>query len=216
MSRRRLFITTLIALSAAPLAAQGRDAGAAARVRALADRGQYAEAVAAARQADLAPALAALLRDTGRRDDADSVLRRALAQRRPDSLLVRLEYALLRQVRGEHDEARRLFDRFIGVYNAGGRLSADELAAVGLAVQHLSVTDPRLARDALKAYDEAVAADPAHRDARLRVGWLFLERYNGTEARASFEAILERDSTEPHALLGLARTAQFEGSRAAL
>jgi tetratricopeptide (TPR) repeat protein len=48
------------------------------------------------------------------------------------------------------------------------------------------------------------------------VGRLFLERYNGTEARASFEAILGRDSTEPHALLGLARTAQFEGSRAAL
>jgi tetratricopeptide (TPR) repeat protein len=213
---RPLFITTLIVLRAAPLAAQGRDAGAAARVRALADRGQHAEAIAAARRADLVPALAALLRETGQRDAADTVLRRALAQRRPDSLLVRLEYALLRHGRGEHAEARRLFDGFIDAYNGAARLRADELAAVGLAVQHLSAADPQLARDALRAYDEALAADPDHLEARLRVGWLFLERYNGTEARAAFEAILERDSTEPRTLLGLARTAQFEGSRAAL
>jgi tetratricopeptide (TPR) repeat protein len=182
----------------------------------LAEAGRYAEAIQVARRADLAPALAALLRQTGRRAAADSAIGDALARRRADSLLVRLEYALLLHGRGRLDQARREFDRFIDAYNRGRALTADELAAVGLAVQHLSTSDPQLARDALRAYDEAIAADPGHLEARLRVGTLFLERYNGTEARASFEAILERDSTQPRALLGLARTAQFEGSRAAL
>jgi tetratricopeptide (TPR) repeat protein len=185
-------------------------------VEALREAGRYAEAIAAARGADLVPALAALLRDTGHHDAADSVLRRALGQRRPDSLLVRLEHALSRQARGALDEARREFDRFIDAYNGARGLSAAELTAVGVAVQHLSTGDPQLARDALRAYDEAIAADPNAVEARLRVGALFLERYNGTDARASFEAVLARDSTQPRALLGLARTAQFEGSRAAL
>jgi tetratricopeptide (TPR) repeat protein len=206
----------LLLLGSGPLAAQAPDPAAARRVAALREAGQYADAIAAARTADLAPALAALLRDTGQRDAADTVLRRALARRRPDSLLVRLEYALSRQARGELDEARREFDRFIDTYNGARGLTADELTAVGIAVQHLSAGDSQLARDALRAYDEAIAADPGAVEARLRVGALFLERYNGTEARVSFEAVLARDSTQPRALLGLARTAQFEGSRAAL
>ena len=202
--------------AAAPAGAQTATPSDARRVAQLSDAGRYAEAIEIARRANLAPALAALLRGTGQRDAADSVLRRALAERRPDSLLVRLEHALLLQARGEAEAARRGFDAFIDGYNAATRLTADELVAVGVAVHHLSAFDPLLARDALRAYDEALAADAGHLDARLRVGTLFLERYNGTEARASFEAILGRDSTQPGALLGLARTARFEGSRAAL
>lgn len=200
----------------ARLAAQGPRETDARRVAALSEVGRYAEAIGVARRADLAPALAELLAGTGQRDAADTVLRRAMAQRRPDSLLVRLQHALLRQARGELDAARREFDTFIDAYNAAPSLGADELTAVAVAVQHLSVHDPDLARDALRAYDEALAADPSHLEARLRLGALFLERYNGTEARASFEAVLARDSTQPRALLGLARTAQFEGSRRAL
>jgi cellulose synthase operon protein C len=206
----------LLCMSVGRLVAQAPDADAARRVRTLSDAGRYAEAIQVARRADLAPALAELLRYTGRRDAADTVLRRALAERRPDSLLVRLQAGLLRHARGELDEARRLFDRFIDSYNDARGLTADELTAVAIAVEHLSAADPQLARDALRAYDEAIAADPGHLEARLRVGMLFLERYNGTEARAAFEAILGRDSAQPRALLGLARTAQFEGSRAAL
>ena len=206
----------LLLLGSAPLPAQAPDPAAARQVAALRESGRYAEATGAARSADLAPALAALLRDTGHREAADTVLRRALGQRRSDSLLVRLEFALSRQARGELDEARREFDRFIDVYNGARGLNADQLTAVGIAVQHLSAGDPQLARDALRAYDEAIAAAPDAVEARLRVGALFLERYNGTDARASFEAVLARDSTQPRALLGLARTAQFEGSRAAL
>ncbi len=203
-------------LLAVPAPAEAQRAGPAATVTTLREAGRYGDAIAAARRADLAPALGALLRITGQWDEADRVLRRAAGERRPDSLLVALELALLRHERGEVAAAFRDFARFIDAYNAAGALSSAELTAVAVAVQYLSTADPALARDALRAYDEALAADPGNTEARLRVGTLFLERYNGTDARATFEALLARDSTNPRALLGLAQTARFEGSRRAL
>jgi len=206
----------VLLLLAVPALVGAQQAGPQAEVTALRERGRYGDAIAAARRANLAPALGELLRLTGQWEEAERVLRRATGERRPDSLLVVLELALLRHERGELAAAFRDFDRFIDAYNTARSLSSDELAAVGVAVQHLSVADPELARDALRAYDEAIASDPGNTEARLRVGALFLERYNGTEARATFEALLVRDSTNPRALLGLAKTARFEGSRRAL
>lgn len=202
-----------LALLALPGLAVGQRARPELEVAALREAGRYGEAIAVARRANLAPALGTLLRMTGQWDEADRVLREAAASGRTDSLLVALELALLRVERGDVATAYREFDRFIDVYNAGRARTSDELTAVAIAVQYLSVRDPDLARDALRAYDEAITTDPANLEPRLRVGTLFLERYNGTEARASFEAILARDSANPRALLGLARTAQFEGSR---
>ncbi len=94
--------------------------------------------------------------------------------------------------------------------------SANDFVAVGVAVHYLSRYEPQLAHDALRAYDQALALDPDHLEAQLRVGALFLERYNGTEARAAYEGILALHPDHPRALLGLARTTRFEGSREAI
>jgi tetratricopeptide (TPR) repeat protein len=193
-------------------AVAGAQRSPAAQVRALREAGRYAEAIAAAHRLDLAPALGGLLRMTGQWDEAERVLVDARSRSRPDSLLVVLELGLQREERGERDAAFRDFDRFIDVYNGRrNRLTSAELAAVATAVEHLSVRDFALARDALRAYEEAIAADSENLDARQALGELFLSRYNGTEARATFEEILARDSTNPRALIGLARTARFSG-----
>jgi tetratricopeptide (TPR) repeat protein len=150
---------------------------------------------------------------TGQWDEAERVLADARARARPDSLLVLVELALLREERGQRDAAFQEFDRFIDVYNSRrDGLTSAELAAVATAVEHLSIRDYALARDALRAYDEAIAADSANLDARLALGELFLSRYNGTEARTTFEGILARDSLNARALIGLARTLRFAGA----
>jgi tetratricopeptide (TPR) repeat protein len=114
---------------------------------------------------------------------------------------------------GARADAFRDYDRLITAYNTRQRgLTSAELTAVGTAVERLSLTDPQLARDALRAFDEAIAADPGNVDAHLAVGALFLARYNGAEAQATFERVLARDSLQPRALLGLARVARFSGT----
>jgi tetratricopeptide (TPR) repeat protein len=205
-------VAAIMAVGAVPTLAEAqRDP--VAQVRALRNAGRYAEAIAAARRTDLAPQLGELLRLTGQWDEAERVLVDARARGRPDSLLVILQLALLREERGQRDAAFRDFDLFIDVYNADReRLTSPELAAVATAVERLSVRDYKLARDALRAYDEAIAADSGNLEARLALGELFLSRYNGTDARATFEAALERDSLQARALIGLARTARFSGS----
>ncbi len=185
------------------------------RVSALRERGDYDEAITLARQEHLANALGELLVLRGRLTEAADAFHTALAGASADSLTARLNLALLQQRRGEQDSARSAFERFIDVYNGVRRLTSKELEAVGTAVQRLSVYDPALAHDALRAYDEAIAADPDNSSARLRVGQLFLDRYNGTEARAAFQGILTRVPKHPQALLGMARTVRFEGSRRA-
>ena len=211
MRRAAGLVVALLTAVTAPGSAQ---AGAASRaqVRELRDAGKYEEAVALARRADLAPELGELLRLTGQTTEAQRVLTAARTRSRPDSLLVILQLGLLREELGARDEAFRDFDRLIAAYNARqGSLTSAELTAVGTAVERLSVTDPELARDALRAYDEATAADPGNRAAQLAVGALLLARYNGAEAQFTFESILARDSLQPHALLGLARVARFSG-----
>ena len=65
------------------------------------------------------------------------------------------------------------FDRFIDIYNnaaGGAAFTSDELAAVATAVEYLGANDPQLFKDALKAYDRAVVADPFNTAARDRLG----------------------------------------------
>lgn len=208
MSRARF---VLVVLALAPVAARAQQAGT--DVAELTERGAYAAALREARRAGLHVQAGHILRMTGRPADAARAYRQALQAGDADSLTARVQLAILQEESGEREAARRAFDRFIDLYNSGVARSAGDLVAVGTAVQHLSRYDPQLAHDALRAYDEAIALDPDHVEARLRVGALFLERYNGTEARAAYEEVLQRHPDHPRALLGLARTARFEGSR---
>lgn len=137
--------------------------------------------------------------------------------RAADSLVVRYHQGRVAWDQGRHAEAYAIFDRFIDYYNnAGGRLSSEELTAVGGAMRYLGRRDPQLYRVALKAFDEAAAADSNNLDAQVQAGELFLEKYNSEDARESFVAVLKRNPRQPDALVGLARQLQFDGQPGAM
>ena len=188
-------------------------------VRALSMVGHYEEAEEVARRAIAASAGSAELSNTlgevlvqrGRLAAADSAFAAAVAGRASDSLTARLNLATLRFDRGEREAAMREFDHFIDVYNRGQRLTAEELMAVAVACRYLGLERHEMFQDALKAYDRAIAAAPEALEPRVRVGELFLEKYNGADARASFAEVLEVNPTHPGALVGMARVLVFEG-----
>lgn len=127
-----------------------------------------------------------------------------------DSLQARLQQALTAYEAGRTEEAYKLFDTFIDSYNSGRKLTADELVAVGVAVKHLGKRDPQLFKDALRAFDEAIATDPRHERARVELGRLFLEKYNGADARTAFADALRINPKNADALAGMAELLDFD------
>jgi cellulose synthase operon protein C len=187
-------------------------------VRAYATIGKYDEAEAAARRASASPKgnalwipLGEVLIARGKRAAAESAFVRA--QSTPDSLLASLDLAVLHYDRGEHDRAMKEFDRFIDVYNRslGNDLSSDALMSVAIACEYLGENDPQLFHDALKAYDRATSVDPSNDVAKVRLGELFLRKYNFEEAQKSFDEVLQSNPNDPRALLGAARRLQADG-----
>ena len=192
-------------------------------LRTLSETGKYADAEDAGRRfvagpagVELQNALGEVLRLRGKTVDAESAFKAAVAGRASDSLTARLNLDVLRFDRGAHDEALKDLDGFIDIYNSRRRaLSSDELMAVGTACRYLGVTNPQLFKDALKAYDEAIARDSTNQEAQLREVELFLDKYNSGEAKKTVSALLAKNPRHPRALLAAARVAYFDGSGAA-
>ena len=90
-------------------------------------------------------------------------------------------------------------------------LTSDELAAVAVACRYLGLDNPQLFKDALRAFDRALARDPGNQSARLALGDLFLAKYNDVEAQKTFAEVLDRDSTSIGGLLGEARRRIADG-----
>jgi len=131
---------------------------------------------------------------------------------RARSLVAEVNLAIQRLERGEKEEANRGFRRLIAAYNESAQLSSEELVAVGTACRFLGADDPQLFKDALKAYDEAIAADPENMDARVRLAELFLDKYNSEDAANALEEAQRRDPDHPRVLLALARLKDFDGA----
>lgn len=194
------------------------------RARALMELGRYEDAARAvsgasdgARSPELENVLGEALIRLGRRGEAEAAFRRSLDADASDRNVALANLGRLLWQRGEREGALEIFDSFIDLYNrTGGSLSAEELMAVGTAVRHLSVRDPDLFQDALRAYDEAAARAPADARPPLLAGELFLEAYNATDARASFDEVLARNPRHPRALLGRARVLDFAGEPGAM
>jgi tetratricopeptide (TPR) repeat protein len=191
-------------------------------IRALSEVGRYDDAEAAGRRAtakagpvarEVWNSLGEALRERGKLAAAESAFTRAVNERASDSLTAQLNLAILAYDRGQRDEAMRRFDGFIDVYNnRRSRLTAEELTAVGTACRYLGLDEPQLFKDALKAFDEAAAADPNDLEPRVRAGELFLEKYNGADAKTSFDEVLQINPSHPRALLGAARQRGFDGA----
>lgn len=182
-------------------------------VRALATVGRYDDAERVGREAVAAPggrivlnALGETVLMRGKRAAAESLFNRAVEQRAPDSLTAKLNLAILLYDRGDRTRALEAFDKFIDVYNSNASgLTSSELVAVALAVRYLGVRDPQLFKDALKAFDGALRLDPANDDARVKLGELFLEKYNHGDAQTEFEEVLRTNPNHPAALIGAAK-----------
>jgi tetratricopeptide (TPR) repeat protein len=147
--------------------------------------GHYDEAEAVARKGttgkngrELWNSLGEVLLERGKRVAAESAFVRAGAEKASDSLVAAMNLAELHWKRGERDRAMKEFDHFIDVYNksAGQDLTSDDLVAVARAVEYLGENDPQLFKDALKAYDKAVATDPGYAEAMIRLGNLVLRK----------------------------------------
>jgi tetratricopeptide (TPR) repeat protein len=153
----------------------------------------------------------------GRLDDAARAFTAAVRGSARDSLRARVRLGEIHWMRGERAAAMREFDHFIDVYNQRGtRLSARELTAVGIACRYLGEDNPGLFKDALKAFDEAIARDPADMEPRTLEAELFLDKYNNADAQKAIADVLARSPSEPRALLALARRLANDGEPGAL
>lgn len=188
-------------------------------IRALAQVGRYDEAEASGRQfiashpqsPEIWNSLGEILTVRGKTTEAAAAFARAIDGHAPDSATARLNFAVLKYGRGEREAALRDFDWFIDFYNRGARLTSAELTAIGTACRYLGLSDPALFKDALKAFDQAIAADSTYLQPRVRLGNLFLEKYNSADARTTFAEALAINPRDPQALLGSARVRRFDG-----
>lgn len=189
-------------------------------VGALLETGRVAEAEVAVRgfmskspkSADAWSTLGEVLVVQGRRADAETAFAKAITGKAADTLASEASLGILLYERGLRAEAVARFQKLITAYNAGHAKSSSDLIAVGRACRYLGRSNPSAFKDALKAFDEAAVLDETHQ-ARLRTGELFLEKFNGTEARSAFEAVLAVNRDQPQALLGLAQARDFDGER---
>ena len=191
---------------------------------ALAATGAYEEALDALDRSEAAGAppveldrmRGALLRRIGRTAEAEAALRSAIEGGASDAPLARLELGRIEWNTGRRDDALERFDGFIDLYNGGSARTAAELAAVGHALGYLGARDPALFHDAVRAFEEAIEADPDGADARVGLAGLFLDKYDSRAAGELLDEALARSPAHAGALLAKARRAKFDGSSEAL
>ncbi|MDE2690663.1 MAG: tetratricopeptide repeat protein [Acidobacteriota bacterium] len=185
-------------------------------VEALIATGRYEEAAAAFEGVDPADAGLGVLRGRvalldGDREGAREAFESARLAGRGEALVASFELARLARDQGAIEQATTGFYAMIDAYNRGAADTAEELVAVAEACQWLGRDDPELFKDALRAYDEAVALDPSWPLPRIRLGELFLEKYDSSQARTSIADVLRTNPRHPEALLAMARTMRFDG-----
>ena len=185
-------------------------------VEALIATGRYDEAAEAFEGVDAAEVGLGVLRGrtallAGDREGARQAFESARVARGRDSVVASFELARLAWDEGAIGQATTGFYEMIDAYNRGVADTAEELVAVAHACQLLGRDDPELFKDALRAYDEAVALDPSWPVPRIRLGELFLEKYDSSQARASIADVLRSNPRHPEALLAMARTMRFDG-----
>ncbi len=196
----------------------GRSAAYVAYMAALAEVGRYDDALDMGTEAPggmsvaVANTLGEILYQVGRVEEAREAFARSIDGSAGDRHSARLNQAIAEWDYGDREVALADFDTFIDIYNGAETLSSEDLEAVATAVRYLGVQDHELYKDALRAYDEALTADPGALEPRLLIGELFLEKYNGPEADAAIKEVLARNPNHPRALLGLARAMEFNGA----
>lgn len=179
---------------------------------ALIEVGRYEDAVEAA--GDLHNVRGEALRATGQTAEAERAFQASIDAGDADRWMAELNLAELVYNRGEVDVAMDRFDRFIDLYNQSSALTPVELTAVGSAVWYLGIEEPELFQDAVLAFDQATKTDPTYIEPHIRLGELFVEKYNSPEAHTALGDALRLNPRHPRALLAMARVQAFDGNRA--
>ncbi|HEX5436144.1 MAG TPA: tetratricopeptide repeat protein [Gemmatimonadaceae bacterium] len=188
-------------------------------LRALLEVGRLDEAERAARTLVTAPdgvqlqgSLGRILLVRGQLDAAQRAFTAAVRGGASDSLTASVELGVIHWMRGQRSAARPIFEHFIDVYNARhAQLTAAELTAVGIACRYLGAEQPELFKDAIKAFDEAIARDSTALEPRLQEADLFLAKHNDADAQTAIAAVLSRNPSQPRALLALAHRLANDG-----
>ncbi len=191
-----------------------RTASVVALLRSLAATGKPLDAIERAGKwrADpaVAPALAEALELAGRLDAADSAW--AFALRGADSLRARVERLRLQRARGAADTTiARVETLLVSADAAPGARTASDFHAMAIAARLLGRTDSQRFKDALRLYDRALALEPTRLDARVELGEMFLEKFNGADARTTLDQVLAVNPRHPRALAAMVRLNSFEG-----
>lgn len=165
----------------------------------------YAEAqrhLARCRHAAEAPLEGALLRvQRGQLGEAESYLKRTVSPDHPDAALVLEALA----------QGYRKTDRLMSLLECTDlwlQVKPEDPRALyerGYAWERL-----RRSEEARDCYERAFAVDPLHDAARLRLGYLLLQRFRlPREAREQFESLRARCGDDPAVLLGLIRCSRL-------
>ena len=187
---------------------------------ALIEVGRYREAAALAVKferrwpgsAEFATSQGRALQQIGDLQNAEAAFERAIAHSATDAMTARLQLAILRFERGERQLAWRGFEDLVSIHRSGQRLSVEQLAAAGMALQYLGLLQPQRFRDAVGAYEAAIEADPGDPVPRLMLAELFLEKYNSSDAAVLVDEVLQTNPRHPSALLAVARLRQFDNA----
>jgi tetratricopeptide (TPR) repeat protein len=207
---KRLVLIALAALSVAPQQATSPRR----QVQALVDSGKLdeAERMARAGGARLAGTLGEVLMLRGRLRVADSVFRAAIAAGSLERHIAEVSLAELAARHGDLDDAWKRADALAAAYEKSPTpWSSDDHVAAGRAYLLLG-SQAKWIRAALASFDAAVAADSSNIDAMVRVGDLFIDKFNAPDARTAYDVVLKRSPTNPRALMGLARVLDFQDS----
>ena len=117
------------------------------------------------------------------------------------------ELALLLEDTGRQDEARNLWQQLVDEYRKGGARDSQTLGNVAVAAWRLG-----WAHDAKDLFIDATTGPAAPLEALSNFGYLFLDKYDATDALGVFRDCLKINKQYAEALLGVALAKKYESS----
>jgi cellulose synthase operon protein C len=138
---------------------------------------------------------------------AEKHLRAAVPLGGPARSDVVRELALLLEGTGRQDEARNLWQQLVDQYRKGSARDSQTLGNVAVAAWRLG-----WAQDAKDLFMDATTGPDAPLEALSNFGYLFLEKYNATDALGVFRDCLKINKQYAEGLLGVALAKKYESS----
>ena len=134
-----------------------------------------------------------------------------LAAQQSDSIEARRDRAARLWATGDRTAARREYEALAQlIIDRSDQLTSREIAIVAEAITVLGGEEPQLFRDALIAYDRAIAKDPNNLEARVALAELFLDKYNSADAKKTLNEVFARNRNYVPALLLDAKRRDFD------